>query len=120
MVEKSHAGLDEMLRHFMLIGFGALLGWIGATVYGVANAAWEMDTNGTLRFVLAILIVTFAHRTVDEIRQWRMSKLSTDERLGFAEPVWETPRTMEMAPADAEEPTQDRSGAVTEASQPPQ
>ena len=120
MVERSHAGLDDMLRHLMLIGFGALLGWIGATVYGVTSAAWEMDTNGTLRFVLAILIVTFAHRTVDEIRQWRLSKLSTDERLGFAEPVWETPRAMEMAPAEVEEPARDHGAAVTEASQPPQ
>ena len=80
MVEKAHTELDEMLRHLMLIGFGALLGWTAATAYGVASASWDIDTNGALRFLLAILIVTFAHRTVDEIREWRMSTKRSDRR----------------------------------------
>jgi hypothetical protein len=120
VVEKTHVQLDEMLRHFMLIGFGALLGWIGATAYGVVNASWEVDTNGTLRFVLAILIVTFAHRTVDEIREWRLSKMSTDERLGFGAPVWETTRGMEPIAVGDAPMTADLDVPATGTPQPPQ
>jgi len=112
MVEKTHTELDEMLRHLMLVGFGALLGWTGATVYGVASAHWEIDSHGALRFMLAVLVVTFAHRTYDEIQAWRTAKQSTDERLGFATPVWETPRASETA-AEQDE-------VATEAPQPPQ
>ncbi|MEX0985220.1 MAG: hypothetical protein WD096_09245 [Actinomycetota bacterium] len=107
MVEKSHAELDVMLRHLMLVGFGALLGWTGATAYGVASASWEIDTNGALRFLLAILIVTFAKRTFDEVLQWRHSRKPVDERFGFATPVWETPRAAEI-PA---EPVESGTGA---------
>jgi hypothetical protein len=120
MVEKAHTELDQMLRHLMLIGFGALLGWTAATAYGVASASWDIDTNGALRFLLAILIVTFAHRTVDEVREWRMStRRSTDERSGFAEPVWETPRSMETT-MQGTEAVETVEAAVTEAPQPPQ
>jgi hypothetical protein len=112
MVERTHPGLDEMLRHFMLVGFGALMGWTAATVYGVASAHWDIDTNGALRFMLAVLVVTFAHRTYSEIREWRASKEPTDERLGFAAPVWETSRAAEMTITSDE--------TATEAQQPPQ
>ena len=87
MVERSHAEFDEMLRHLMLVGFGALLGWTGATAYGIVGASWHIETNGALRFLLAILVVTFARRTYEEIVQWRISKQPPDERLGFAAPV---------------------------------
>jgi hypothetical protein len=112
MVERSRTQLDEMLHHLVLVGFGALLGWTGATLYGVASASWEIDTNGALRFLLAVLIVTFAHRTYQEVRRWRTSRLPTDERLGFATPVWETPRTVEMS--------NDRDETTTEAPPTPQ
>jgi membrane protein implicated in regulation of membrane protease activity len=95
VVERTRAELDEMLKHLVLIGFGALIGWTGATLYGMASQ-WEIATNDALRFLLAILVVTFARRTYDEVQSWRASKRSTDERLGFATPVWETPRSTEM------------------------
>ena len=112
MVEKSHAELDDMLRHLMLVGFGALLGWTGATAYGVVGASWHIQTNDALRFLLAILIVTFARRTYAEVMQWRLSKMPADERLGFATPIWETVRASEMSA--------ERDAPVTEAPQPPQ
>jgi len=115
MTERLHTQLDDMLRHLILVGFGALLGWTAATAYGAASASWQFDTNGMLRFLLAILVVTFAHRTYDEIRAWKMSHTPVEERLGFGVPVWETPRTTEVEADDGAaataEPLQDATGS---------
>jgi hypothetical protein len=116
MVERSHTQLDDMLRHLILVGFGALLGWTAATAYGAASASWQFDTNGMLRFLLAILVVTFAHRTYEELRNWKMSQTPVEERLGFGAPVWETRAIEPVAEDDAT--TADPHADDTEPSQP--
>jgi len=113
VIGRTRTGLDEMLQHFVLIGFGALLGWTAAVAYGVIGSSWEIATNDMLRFLLAILVVTFARRTYAEIGAWRSSRRPVDERLGFAQPMWETPR-------GSWEATGEGHGPDTEAPQPPQ
>lgn len=118
MVERSHTQLDDMLRHLILVGFGALLGWTAATAYGAASASWQFDTSGMLRFLLAILVVTFSHRTYEELRNWKMSQTPVEERLGFGTPVWETSRTAEAVAEDDTTTTADPHADATEPSQP--
>jgi hypothetical protein len=86
---------DELMRHLMAVGFGALTLWTVASSTGVALGMVRISPGATLRFLLAILVLVFARRTYWEFREWRWSKLPADERFGFASPIWEHPRSWE-------------------------
>jgi hypothetical protein len=87
---------DVLLHRLMEIGFGALLLYAVAGGVGAISGFCSVpDVHSTLRFLLAILIVTFARRTYWEIMEWRWGHLPPDERFGFANPLFEHPRSSE-------------------------
>jgi hypothetical protein len=87
---------DELMRHLMAIGFGALALWTLASSTGVALGMVSISTAATLRFLLAVLVLVFARRTYWEVREWRWSRLPADERFGFASPLPEHARSWEV------------------------
>jgi ABC-type microcin C transport system permease subunit YejB len=78
---------DALLRDLMHIGVGMLVAWSLTGVVGVVSEQLVLDSQATLRFLLAILVVVFARRTYWEIREWRWRKVSPDDRYGFSSPL---------------------------------
>jgi len=97
LLMRAHARLelDLLMRHLMVVGFIALAGWTLTAAAGYVSDTITIAPQPTLRFLLAILILVFSRRTYWELREWRWSKLSPDERSGFTNPLWEHPRPTE-------------------------
>jgi hypothetical protein len=101
--------LDRVLHDLTLIGFGALLTWATTGVVGTVSGYLTIQPHATLRFLLSIIVLVFARHAYWRLRQMRWA--AHDDRLGFASPVWETPRSSELNPAphgdtDVTEPQQ--------------
>jgi hypothetical protein len=99
MRDRARVDFDELMRHLMAIGFGALATWTAVSTTGIALGLVSISPRATLRFLLAILVLVFARRTYWEIREWRWNRLPPDERYGFASPIREHPRASESWPA---------------------
>lgn len=84
---RAHVDFDALLRDLMHIGVGMLVAWSLTGVVGVVSEQLVLDSQATLRFLLAILVVVFARRTYWEIREWRWRKVSPDDRYGFSSPL---------------------------------
>jgi len=95
---------DGLMRDLVLVGFGALVGWVIIAGTGSLVGLLRIAPRPTLKFLLAVLILSFARRTYWELREWRWRKTSPEERFGFASPLWETPRSSEHPEALATEP----------------
>jgi hypothetical protein len=95
---------DDLMRHMMYVGVGMLIGWTLAGAVGLLSGSYTVDPQATLRFLLAVLVVVFARRTYWEFLEWRWRKLPSDDRFGFASPLWETPRASEHRPDVTEPP----------------
>ena len=95
MRERARVDFDELMRHLMAVGFGALATWIAVSSTGIALGLLSISPRATLRFLLAVLVLVFARRTYWEIREWRWNRLPPDERYGFANPIREHPRASE-------------------------
>jgi ABC-type microcin C transport system permease subunit YejB len=95
MTKRALIDFDELMRHLMYVGVGILMGWTLASMVGVVSGSYTIDPQATLRFLLAVLVVVFARRTYWELMEWRWRRLPDDDRFGFANPLWETPRSSE-------------------------
>jgi hypothetical protein len=87
--------LDDLLRDISAVGFGALLLWVLIGTVGIVSGSLQIDAHQTLRFLAAVLIVSFARRTYRELVEWRWRGVPPEERYGFARPLRETPRSNE-------------------------
>ena len=83
----SRLDFDEFMRHLMMVGVLALGAWILTGLAGIVSGLLSVRPQPTLRFLLAILVLVFARRTYWELREWRWSRLPTEERLGFSNPL---------------------------------
>jgi len=84
MGAKTRASVDHMLSRLIYVGFGVLIGWVAAGMFGLATGNWGVEPHATLVFLLAVLIVTFAHRTYTETREWLWRRhTSVDDQSGF-------------------------------------
>ena len=95
MHARARLDLDDLLQRFVGVGFAVLIIWVTATAIGAISGFSHPAPQPTLRFLLAILIVTFARRTYWEVREWRWRHIPVDERYGFANPLFEHPRSWE-------------------------
>jgi hypothetical protein len=86
---------DELMRELTMVGFFALAMWTLTGAVGIVSGYLTISPSPTLRFLLAVLVLVFARRTYWELREWRCRKLPPDERYGFANPLWERPRSIE-------------------------
>ncbi len=93
---------DDLMRHIMVLGFLALAGWSLAAVVGFLSRSFQIEPHATLRFLLAVLVLVFARRTYWEFAEWRWRHLSPDERFGFANPLFEHPRSWEARRTDVD------------------
>lgn len=95
------------MRHLMVVGFLSLACWSLTALAGTVSEYLTISARPTLRFLLAVLVLVFARRTYWEVREWRWRKLPPDERFGFANPLWEHPRSSEHPgrPATGPQPT---------------
>lgn len=100
MSTRARVDFDELMRHLMAVGFGALALWTFASSAGIALGMVTISPPATLRFLLAVLVLVFARRTYWELCEWRWRRLPPDERFGFASPIWEHPRTSELGAAN--------------------
>ncbi len=96
MSTKASVDFDGLMRHLMVVGFVALTAWVAASATGMALGVLQISPSATLRFLLAVLVLVFARRTYWEIQEWRWRRLPPDERYGFASPIWEHPRSVEL------------------------
>ena len=78
---------DELMRILSVIGFVALATWVLSATVGLISGYTKIAPSATLRFLLAVLILSFARRTYWELCEWRWSKLPPDERSGFSSPL---------------------------------
>ena len=87
MDARTRIDFDELMRVLTVIGFVALATWVLSAAAGVLSGYTLISPSATLRFLLAVLIVSFARRTYWEVCEWRWSKLPPDERSGFSNPL---------------------------------
>ena len=87
MDARTRIDFDELMRVLTIIGFVALATWVLSAAVGVLSGYTLISPSATLRFLLAVLIVSFARRTYWEVCEWRWSKLPPDERSGFSNPL---------------------------------
>ena len=78
---------DELMRVLTVIGLVALAIWVLGAAVGVFSGYAAISPPATLRFLLAVLIVSFSRRTYWELCEWRWRKLPPDERSGFSNPL---------------------------------
>jgi hypothetical protein len=84
MIARARATFEHLMSRLVYVGFGVLIGWVAAGMFGLATGSWGVETQATLKFLLAVLIVTFAHRTYLETREWLWRKhTSVDDQSGF-------------------------------------
>ena len=75
--------LEDLLRALAIAGAAALLAAVGIEVLGTTTRALAPVYGTTLRFLVAVLIVTAPYAELVERRRQRRRALSTAERLGF-------------------------------------
>ena len=86
MFARAKVDLEHVMSKLIYVGFGVLIGWVAAGMFGLATGSWGVEIHSTLWFLLAVLVVTFAHRTFVETREWMWRRhTSVDDQSGFAE-----------------------------------
>ena len=78
--------LERILRIVALSGASTFLGSLAVAVVGTMTGALTPFYGNTLRFLVAVLVLTAPYAELTERRSRRMRRLPTDERLGFAPP----------------------------------
>ena len=77
--------LDTLLRHLKLVAFGVLAAWSLIGLYGTLGGILEVNRQATLRFLLAVMLLVYAHHFLVRMREWRLRRLPPDERYGLAQ-----------------------------------
>ena len=85
MTHPQRLQIDTLLRHLKLVGFGVLAAWSLIGLYGTLGGILEVNRQATLRFLLAVMLLVYAHHFLVRMREWRLRRLPPDERYGFAQ-----------------------------------
>ena len=82
--------LEGLLRAFALAGAATLLAALAVTGLGTATQTLAPVYGTTLRFLIAVLVVTAPYAELLERRSKRLRDVPAEERLGFAprDPTW--------------------------------
>jgi hypothetical protein len=85
MTLRQRLQIDTLLRHLTMVGFGVLAAWSLIGLYGTLGGLLEVNRPATLRFLLAVMLLVYAHHFMTRMREWRLRRLPPDERYGFAQ-----------------------------------
>jgi hypothetical protein len=83
MATKQRTDLDTLLNDLTRAAFAVLTAWSVVGLYGTLGGYLEVNRPATLRFLLAVLVLVFAHHFLVRVREWRLQQLTPDERYGF-------------------------------------
>lgn len=83
MTTRARTDLDTLLNDLTRAAFAVLTAWSLVGFYGTLGGYLEVNRPATLRFLLAILVLVFAHHLVIRVRERRLRRLHPDERYGF-------------------------------------
>jgi hypothetical protein len=75
--------IDALTRDLAAVGLGALLAWSAIQIAGTVAGYFSVEPMSTLRFLLAVLILLFSRNLYFRFHQWRLRKVTPDERYGF-------------------------------------
>jgi hypothetical protein len=85
MIVQRRPDLETLLRHLEIVGFAVLTAWSVVGLYGTLGGYLAVNRQATLRFLLAILVIVFAHDVLVHVRERRLQQLPPDERYGFVD-----------------------------------
>jgi hypothetical protein len=83
MTTRARTDLDTLLNDLTRAAFAVLTAWSLVGLYGTLGGYLEVNRPATLRFLLAVLVLAFAHHLVARLRERRLRQLHPDERYGF-------------------------------------
>ena len=83
MTTRARTDLDTLLNDLTRAAFAVLTAWSLVGLYGTLGGYLEVNRPATLRFLLAVLVLVFAHHLVTRVRERRLRRLPPDERYGF-------------------------------------
>jgi hypothetical protein len=83
MTTRARTDLDTLLNDLTMAAFGVLTAWSIVGLYGTLGGYLEVNRPATLRFLLAVLVLVFAHHFLTRVRERRLRRLHPDERYGF-------------------------------------
>jgi hypothetical protein len=83
MTTRARTDLDTLLNDLTRAAFAVLAAWSLVGLYGTLGGYLEVNRPATLRFLLAVLVLVFAHHLEIRVREWRLRRLPPDERYGF-------------------------------------
>ena len=90
MATRQRTDLDTLLNDLTRAAFAVLAAWSLVGLYGTLGGSLEVNRPATLRFLLAVLILVFAHHFLMRVRERRLRRLAPDERYGFFGTVEDT------------------------------
>jgi cytochrome c biogenesis protein CcdA len=79
----SSTDLERMLRALALAGGTTLILALAIAGFGALTHTLAPYYGTTLRFLVAVLIVTAPYAELIERRSWYLRRMPTEERLGF-------------------------------------
>ena len=83
MTTRARTDLDTLLNDLTRAAFAVLAAWSVVGLYGTLGGFLEVNRPATLRFLLAVLVLVFAHHFLVRVRERRLRRLHPDERYGF-------------------------------------
>jgi hypothetical protein len=83
MTTRQRPDLDTVLNDLTRAAFAVLTAWSVVGLYGTLGGYLEVNRQATLRFLLAVLVMVFAHDFLNRVRERRLRRLPPDERYGF-------------------------------------
>jgi hypothetical protein len=83
MTTRSRTDLDTLLTDLTRAAFAVLAAWSIVGLYGTLGGYLEINRPATLRFLLAVMVLVYAHHFLIRVRERRLRRLHPDERYGF-------------------------------------
>ncbi len=83
MATRQRTDLDTLLNDLTQAAFAVLAAWSLVGLYGTLGGYLEVNRPATLRFLLVVLVLVFAHHSLIRVRERRLRRLPPDERYGF-------------------------------------
>lgn len=83
MTTRQRTDLDTVLNDLTRAAFAVLAAWSLIGLYGTLGGVLEINRPATLRFLLVVLMLVFAHHFLIRVRERRLRRLPPDERYGF-------------------------------------
>lgn len=83
MAMRARTDLDTLLNDLTKAAFAVLMAWSIFGIYGTLGGYVVVDRPATLRLLLAVLVLVYAHHLTIRVRERRLRRLPPDERYGF-------------------------------------